>query len=104
MLIDEVHTPDSSRYYRAEGFDERLASGEPQRQLSKEFVREWLIARGFQGRDGEMMPDLPPEFVADISARYVELYELLTGEAFVPELSEDPASRVEASVAAAMAA
>ncbi len=102
LLIDEVHTPDSSRYYRADGFEERLAAGEPQRQLSKEFVREWLIARGFQGRDGEAMPDLPPEFVAEVSARYVELYETLTGEAFAPDLSDNPEARVEAAVATAL--
>ena len=104
LLIDEVHTPDSSRYYRADGFEERLASGGPQRQLSKEFVREWLIDRGFQGRDGETMPDLPPSFVADVSARYVELYETLTGEVFEPDLSDDPEARVEAAVADALGA
>ena len=98
LLIDEVHTPDSSRYYYADTFEERLEAGTPQRQLSKEFVREWLIAQGFQGRAGETMPDLPPEFVAQISARYVELYEALLGEAFVPELSVDPEARVEAAV------
>ena len=102
LLIDEVHTPDSSRYYRADGFAERLAAGSPQRQLSKEFVREWLVARGFQGRAGETMPDLPPDFVADVSARYVELFEALTGEAFEPDLSPDPEARVRAAVAEAL--
>ena len=103
LLIDEVHTPDSSRYYRADGFAERLESGLPQRQLSKEFVREWLIARGFQGRTGEPMPDLPPAFVREISARYVELYETLTGDPFVPELSADPQARVDTAVRRALA-
>ena len=102
LLIDEVHTPDSSRYYLADGFDARLASGEPQRQLSKEFVREWLIANGFQGRTGESLPDLPPAFVAEISARYVELYEALTGETFVPDLHPDPEARVQAAVEQAL--
>lgn len=104
LLIDEVHTPDSSRYYLADGFDQRLASGEPQRQLSKEFVREWLIARGFQGRDGETMPDLTPEFVREISARYVELYETLVGEPFEPDLHPDPEGRIRSSVERALAA
>ena len=94
LLIDEVHTPDSSRYYRADGYEARLASGEPQRQLSKEFVREWLMAHGFQGLDGQVLPDLPPEFVREVSRRYVELYEAVTGEAFEPELSADPEARV----------
>lgn len=102
LLIDEVHTPDSSRYYYADGFEARLASGAPQRQLSKEFVREWLIAQGFQGRPGEAMPDLTPAFVAQISARYVELYEALVGEPFVPDLSDDPHARVEAAVRQAL--
>lgn len=94
LVIDEIHTPDSSRYYLADGYAARLASGEPQRQLSKEFVREWLIAHGFQGRPGERLPDLPPEFVAEVSARYVELYEALTGEAFEADTSPDPHARM----------
>lgn len=104
LLIDEVHTPDSSRYYVADGFEERLAAGEPQRQLSKEFVREWLITRGFQGRAGEAMPKLPPDFVREISARYVELYETLVGEPFRAELSADPEARIQAAVEQALAA
>ena len=103
LLIDEVHTPDSSRYYYADGFEERLEAGRPQRQLSKEFVREWLIVNGFQGRAGETMPDLPAEFVAQISARYVELYEALLGEPFEADLSTDPEARLEAAVAEALA-
>lgn len=94
LVIDEVHTPDSSRYYYADGYEERLAAGEPQRQLSKEFVREWLMANGFQGLDGQTLPDMPPEFVAEVSARYVELYETVTGRDFVPELSSEPEARV----------
>ena len=103
LLIDEVHTPDSSRYYYADAFEERLASGEPQRQLSKEFVREWLIGAGFQGRAGEAMPDLPGAFVAEISARYIELYEALLGEPFVAEMSPDPLARIDAAVRNALA-
>ena len=94
LVIDEVHTPDSSRYYYADGYEERLAAGEPQRQLSKEFVREWLMDHGFQGRDGEALPDLPPSFVEQVSARYVELYETVTGRTFEPDLSPEPEARV----------
>ena len=101
LLIDEVHTPDSSRYYRADGYEARLAAGEPQRQLSKEFVREWLMENGFQGRAGQDLPDLPPAFVHEVARRYVELYEAVTGEAFVPDMSPDPAARVAAALAAA---
>ena len=101
LLIDEVHTPDSSRYYRADGYEARLAAGEPQRQLSKEFVREWLMENGFQGLAGQDLPDLPPAFVHEVARRYVELYEAVTGEAFVPDLSPDPAARVAAALAGA---
>ena len=94
LVIDEVHTPDSSRYYYAEGYEERLSAGEPQRQLSKEFVREWLMDHGFQGRSGEALPDLPPSFVEEVSARYVELYETVTGESFKPDLSPEPEARI----------
>src|SRR5690606_33954224 len=94
LVIDEVHTPDSSRYYYSEGYEERLARGVPQRQLSKEFVRAWLMAHGFQGKEGQVLPDLPQAFVREIAERYVELYEQVTGEAFVPDLSEDPVGRV----------
>ena len=93
-VIDEVHTPDSSRYYYAEGYDERLASGEPQRQLSKEFVREWLMANGFQGLDGQVLPDLTPTFVRNVTERYVELYETVTGRAFSPDLDPNPTRRI----------
>ena len=81
-LMDEVHTPDSSRYFYAEGYEERLAKGERQRQLSKEFVREWLMANGFQGQAGQKVPEMTPEVVAGITDRYIELYEHITGEKF----------------------
>ena len=82
-LIDEVHTPDSSRYFYAEGYDERQRKGERQKQFSKEFVREWLMERNFQGKDGQVVPEMPDEFVIQVSERYIELYEKLTGEAFI---------------------
>lgn len=89
-LMDEVHTPDSSRYYYADGYQERLLSGEKQKQLSKEFVREWLMANGFQGRDGEQVPEMTPSVVSGITDRYIELYEKITGTEFVRgEYSED---------------
>ena len=81
-LMDEVHTPDSSRYFYAEGYEERLAKGERQRQLSKEFVREWLMANGFQGQTGQKVPEMTPEVVNGITDRYIELYEHITGEKF----------------------
>jgi phosphoribosylaminoimidazole-succinocarboxamide synthase len=83
VLIDEIHTPDSSRYFYAEGYEERQASGEQQKQLSKEFVRQWLIANGFQGKEGQQVPNMPDDFVEEISERYIELYESITGEKFV---------------------
>ncbi|HMO40846.1 MAG TPA: phosphoribosylaminoimidazolesuccinocarboxamide synthase [Saprospiraceae bacterium] len=82
-LIDEIHTPDSSRYFYADGYNERQTRGERQRQLSKEFVREWLMAQGFQGLAGQVLPDMPDAFVAEVSDRYIELYERVTGQAFV---------------------
>ncbi len=84
-LMDEVHTPDSSRYFYAEGYEERLARGERQKQLSKEFVREWLMANGFQGLEGQKVPEMTPEVVNGITERYIELYENITGERFVKE-------------------
>ncbi|TFH26718.1 MAG: phosphoribosylaminoimidazolesuccinocarboxamide synthase [Bacteroidia bacterium] len=83
MLIDEIHTPDSSRYFYADGYEERQASGEQQKQLSKEFVRQWLIANGFQGKEGQQVPNMPDDFVEEVSERYIELYESITGEKFV---------------------
>ena len=82
ILMDEVHTPDSSRYFYKEGYEERLRKGEPQRQLSKEFVREWLMANGFRGREGEQVPEMTPQVVDGITSRYIELYEHITGERF----------------------
>lgn len=83
-LIDEIHTPDSSRYFYADGFAARQANGERQQQLSKEFVREWLMANGFQGLEGQTMPEMPDDFVQTVSQRYIELYEHVTGQTFVP--------------------
>lgn len=84
-LMDEVHTPDSSRYFYADGFDERQQTGERQKQLSKEFVREWLIQNNFMGKEGQSVPDMKPDWVDTISKRYIELYETVIGEKFVPE-------------------
>jgi phosphoribosylaminoimidazole-succinocarboxamide synthase len=84
VLIDEVHTPDSSRYFYSQGYEERLESDQDQRQLSKEFIREWLIEKDFMGKDGQTMPDLPEAFITTVYQRYAELYERLTGEAFTP--------------------
>ena len=95
-LMDEVHTPDSSRYFYAEGYEERLAKGERQKQLSKEFVREWLMANGFQGQEGQKVPEMTPEVVAGITDRYIELYEHITGEKF--EKVEYTVESVEANV------
>ena len=90
ILMDEIHTPDSSRYFYKDGFDERQVKGERQKQLSKEFVREWLIANHFMGKEGQMVPEMTDEWVQTISKRYIELYEKVTGEEFKPEsLSAD---------------
>jgi len=97
-LMDEVHTPDSSRYFYAEGYEERLAKGERQKQLSKEFVREWLMANGFQGQEGQEVPEMTPEVVAGITDRYIELYEHITGEKF--EKVEYSGASMEANVKA----
>jgi phosphoribosylaminoimidazole-succinocarboxamide synthase len=85
ILIDEIHTPDSSRYFYADGFEERQAKGEKQKQLSKEFVREWLIANNFMGKEGQQVPEMSDEWIATIRDRYIELYEKLIGEKFQPE-------------------
>ena len=85
ILMDEIHTPDSSRYFYAEGYEQRLAAGEHQKQLSKEFVREWLMAGGFQGKEGQKVPEMTPEVVNGISERYIELYDNITGRKFVRE-------------------
>ena len=99
-LMDEVHTPDSSRYFYAEGYEERLARGERQRQLSKEFVREWLMANGFQGQTGQKVPDMTVEVVGGITDRYIELYEHITGEKF--ERAEYSEATIEANIKACL--
>ena len=97
-LIDEIHTPDSSRYFYADGYEERLAKGERQRQLSKEFVREWLMENGFQGKEGQKVPEMTPEIVNSISERYMELFEHITGEKFVKADTDNIAERIEKNV------
>lgn len=104
-LIDEIHTPDSSRYFYAEGYEERQANGEPQKQLSKEFVRKWLIENGFQGKEGQQVPEMTDEIINSISERYIELFEHITGEAFVkPENVDAVLQRVENNINKALAA
>ena len=97
-LMDEIHTPDSSRYFYADGYTERFEKGEPQKQLSKEFVREWLMANGFQGKEGQQVPEMTPEIVANISDRYIELYEHITGKSFDREEHTDLTQRIEQNV------
>jgi phosphoribosylaminoimidazole-succinocarboxamide synthase len=98
-LIDEIHTPDSSRYFYAEGYQEKFEKGEPQKQLSKEFVRQWLIEHDFMNQPGQTMPEMTDEFVESISDRYIELYEHIVGEKFNKEVSdEDIAARIEKNV------
>ncbi len=98
VVIDEVHTPDSSRYFYADGYEERLRKNEPQRQLSKEFVREWLMDRGFMGKEGQALPDLDDAFRIEVSQRYIELFEIITGRAFEPDTHPDPSERIRAAV------
>jgi phosphoribosylaminoimidazole-succinocarboxamide synthase len=98
ILIDEIHTPDSSRYFYAEGYEERQANNEPQKQLSKEFVRQWLIENGFQGLEGQRMPFMPDEFVQTITDRYIELYERITGMDFVKSDTSDIQARIQKNV------
>ena len=98
ILIDEIHTPDSSRYFYAEGYEERLAKGEPQRQLSKEFVRQWLMDHGFMGKEGQQVPEMTDEFCESVSARYIELYEHVTGRPFVKAGEADLERRIEVNV------
>ncbi|MEA5428418.1 phosphoribosylaminoimidazolesuccinocarboxamide synthase [Arcicella lustrica] len=97
-LIDEIHTPDSSRYFYADGYQERQNNNESQKQLSKEFVREWLIANGFQGKDGQVIPEMTDEWVNQVSERYIELFEQVTGKKFVKDNSENILDRVEENV------
>ncbi|MBK7943832.1 MAG: phosphoribosylaminoimidazolesuccinocarboxamide synthase [Flavobacteriales bacterium] len=100
LLIDEVHTPDSSRYFHAEGYADRQVKGERQKQLSKEFVREWLIAGGFMGKEGQQVPEMDDAFVQSVTDRYVDLYERITGNAFVPAPTDDAALRIQRALEA----
>ena len=97
-LMDEIHTPDSSRYFYKDGYEERFAKGEPQKQLSKEFVREWLMSNGFQGKEGQKVPEMTPEIVNSISERYLELYENIIGEKFEKAADADLLARIEKNV------
>ncbi len=101
-VIDEIHTPDSSRYFYASGYEERQAKGERQQQLSKEFVREWLMAHGFMGLENQLMPVMPDSFVEEISQRYIELYERITGKSFQKANTEEIEARIYAQVIAAL--
>ena len=104
ILIDEIHTPDSSRYFYKEGYEERQNKKLPQPQLSKEFVREWLIDHGFQGLEGQQMPDMPDDFVWDISDRYINLYEMITGKSFVKADITDIQNRIGQNIMSYMSA
>ena len=97
-LIDEIHTPDSSRYFYADGYETRLTNGEDQRQLSKEFVREWLMANGFQGKDGQKVPEMTDDIVNQITERYIELYEHITGDKFQKAEEKDVLKRIEQNI------
>ncbi len=97
-LMDEIHTPDSSRYFYSEGYQDRFEKGEAQKQLSKEFVREWLMANGFQGKEGQTVPEMTPEIVSSISERYIELFEHITGESFVKADTEALTERIDKNV------
>ncbi|MDR1763965.1 MAG: phosphoribosylaminoimidazolesuccinocarboxamide synthase [Dysgonamonadaceae bacterium] len=97
-LIDEIHTPDSSRYFYAEGYEERFARGEEQKQLSKEFVRKWLMENGFQGKEGQRIPEMTPEYCDSVSERYIELFEHITGHKFVKSDNADLAGRIERNI------
>jgi len=103
-LIDEIHTPDSSRYFYKEGYEERQAKGETQKQLSKEFVREWLMANGFQGQEGQIVPEMTEEYVISVSDRYIELYEQITGQPFVKADTSNVISRVQQNIEAFLSA
>ena len=98
VLIDEIHTPDSSRYFYADGYEERQQKGEAQKQLSKEFVRQWLIANGFQGKEGQQIPEMSNEKIEEISNRYIELYEQITGETFVKANTDNILNRIEDNI------
>ena len=98
ILMDEIHTPDSSRYFYADGYQEKFEKGEPQKQLSKEFVRQWLIENGVMGKEGQQVPEMTDEYCETVSQRYIELYEDITGKKFVPCADEDLAARIEKNV------
>lgn len=100
LLIDEIHTPDSSRYFYLEGYEERQQKGVAQKQLSKEFVRQWLIENGFQGKDGQSIPEMTPEIVDTISKRYIELYEHITGQGFEPANTQGVPERIKMAILA----
>ncbi|AKP52025.1 phosphoribosylaminoimidazolesuccinocarboxamide synthase [Cyclobacterium amurskyense] len=100
LLIDEIHTPDSSRYFYLEGYEKRQKAGTVQKQLSKEFVRQWLIENGFQGKDGQTIPEMTPEIIESISKRYIELYEHITGHDFQPAKSQGARERIEEAILA----
>ena len=95
VLIDEIHTPDSSRYFYQDGYDERQAKGENQKQLSKEFVRQWLIENGFQGKEGDLIPTMSDQKISEISDRYIELYEQITGDVFIKANTSNVLERIE---------
>lgn len=98
VLIDEIHTPDSSRYFYADGYEERQKNNEPQKQLSKEFVRQWLISNGFQGKEGQQIPEMTDEYIQSVSERYIELYEKIMGEPFVKAEVSDIQNRINNNV------
>ncbi len=102
ILIDEIHTPDSSRYFYADGYEERFEKGEPQRQLSKEFVRQWLIDNGFMGKEGQKVPEMTPEFIESVSERYIELYEHVTGQKFIKADENDLTYRIYRNVSSCL--
>ncbi len=97
-LIDEIHTPDSSRYFYKEGYSERQSKAEAQKQLSKEFVREWLIANNFMGKEGQQIPEMPDDFVNTVTTRYIELFEKITGNKFQPDISSNPDERIKKNI------
>ena len=98
VLIDEIHTPDSSRYFYANGYEERQSKGEEQKQLSKEFVRQWLIQNGFQGKKGQQIPEMTDDYIKTVSNRYIELYENIIGEKFIKADNENMEKRIEKNV------
>lgn len=102
FLMDEIHTPDSSRYFYLEGYQDRQNKGEEQKQLSKEFVRRWLIENGFQGKDGQKVPEMSEAWVNEISDRYIELYEKVTGDKFIKHPTDNLQERVEKNILAAL--